>query len=308
LHKVNARSKVFSHLFLSLKELTMTSTLITGGNTGIGFETARALAAEGHDLIITSRSLAAAQNAAKRIRSEVPAAVLHPLQLDLSDFVSVREFAAEAAAIFPQLDIALFNAGVMTPPYTQTGDGFELQFQANYLGHFQLYQLLRGALLANGGKVISVSSLASERSECTTLADFENLARVVEADYDGIISYRASKLAQVNFTVELDRREGAQGLRSYAIHPGIVNTDLFYRDRSQALKTLARPFVWLGYKTGRILTPEQGAATSIYLATNDVLPSGAYWADEAVRPMNPVAQDEVLGRDLWAWSESLLPV
>ena len=110
------------------------------------------------------------------------------------------------------------------------------------------------------------------------------------------------------FTVELNRRQATQGLTSYAIHPGIVNTDLFYRGRSQALKTLARPFVWLGYKTGRILTPEQGAATSIYLAANDVQPSGAYWADETVRPMNPVAQDEALGRDLWAWSESLLPV
>lgn len=286
----------------------MTATLITGGNTGIGFETARALAAEGHDLIITSRSLASAQNAAKRIQAEAPDAAVHPLQLDLSDFVSVRAFAAEALAIFPQLDIAIFNAGVMTPPYTRTGDGFELQFQTNYLGHFQLYQLLRSALLANGGKVISVSSLASERSECSTLADFQNLAQVFEADYDAMTSYRASKLAQVIFTVELDRREAAQGLMSYAIHPGIVNTDLFYHGRSQAFKTLARPFVWLGYKSGRILTPEQGAATSIYLAANDVEPSGKYWADKAVRPMNPVAQDEALGRELWAWSKSLLPV
>ena len=286
----------------------MTSTLITGGNTGIGYETARALAAQDHDLIITSRSLAAAKEATKRIQAETPAAVIHPLQLDLSDFVSVRDFAAKALAIFPILDVALFNAGVMTPPYSMTGDGFELQFQANYLGHFQLYKLLRDALLAGGGKVISVSSLASERSECVTLADFQVLARVAEADYDGMSSYRASKLAQVIFTVELDRREAVQGLTSYAIHPGIVNTELFYRGRSEALKTIARPFVWLGYRSGRILTPEQGAATSIYLAANDVEPSGAYWADEAVRPMNPAAQDEVLARDLWAWSESLLPV
>ena len=286
----------------------MTSTLITGGNTGIGFESARALAAKGHDLIITSRSLVAAQNAAERIQAETPSAAVHPLQLDLSDFTSVRDFADEALAIMPELDVALFNAGVMAPPYSMTADSFELQFQANYLGHFQLYHLLRSALLTNGGKVINVSSLASERSECVTLSDFQDLARVTEADYDGMISYRASKLAQVIFTVELDRREAAQGLTSYAVHPGIVNTELFYRGRSDAMKTLARPFVWLGYKSGRILTPEQGAATSIMLAANDVQPSGAYWAEETVRPMNPVAQDEALGRDLWAWSESLLPV
>ena len=285
----------------------MTATLITGGNTGIGFEAARALAAKGHDLIITSRSSAAAAAAAERIKAESPAAVVHPLQLDLSVFTDVRDFAAKALAIFPNLDVALFNAGVMTPPYAKTGDGFELQFQANYLGHFQLYQLLRRALLSGGGKVINVSSLASERSQCDTLADFQALARVAEADYDGMTSYRASKLAQVIFTVELDRREAAQGLMSYAIHPGIVNTELFYRGRSEVLKAAARPFVWLGYKSGRILTPEQGAATSIYLAANDVQPSGMYWAAEAVRPMNPIAQDEALGRDLWDWSASLLP-
>ncbi len=285
----------------------MTTTLITGGNTGIGFETARALAAEGQALIITSRSMAAAENAAERIKAETPGAVVHPLQLDLSSFTNVSAFAAEALAIFPTLDVALFNAGVMTPPYMLTGDGFELQFQANYLGHFQLYMLLREALLDGGGKVINVSSLASERCECRTLADFQALARVAEAAYDGMTSYRASKLAQVVFTVELARREAAQGLTSYAVHPGIVNTELFYRGRSEAFKSVVRPFVWLGYKSGRILTPQQGAATSIALAANDMQPNGAYWADEAVRPMNPAAQDEALGRDLWAWSASLLP-
>ena len=285
----------------------MTSTLITGGNTGIGFETARALAAEGHDLIITSRSAAAAEEAARQIRSEHPTAVVHPLPLDLSDFATVRSFAAQVLAIFPQLDVALFNAGVMAPPYTQTGDGFELQFQANYLGHFQLYQLLREALLAGGGKVINVSSASSEHSECDSLSDFQALARVAEAAYDGLTSYRASKLAQVLFTVALDRREGAQGLASYALHPGIVNSDLFYRGRSDFFKTLARPFVWLGYKSGRILTPAQGAATSVYLAANEVRPSGEYWADKALRPMNPIARDVALGRDFWEWSMSLLP-
>ena len=94
----------------------MTSTLITGGNTGIGFESARALAAKGHDLIITSRSLEAAQNAAKRIQAETPAAGVHPLQHDLSDYVSVHDFADEALAIKPELDVALFNAGVMATP------------------------------------------------------------------------------------------------------------------------------------------------------------------------------------------------
>ena len=214
----------------------MTRTLITGGNTGIGFETARALAMQGHELIITSRSLASATTAVARIRQEVPTAVIQPLALDLNDFDSVRAFGANALEIFPSLDVALFNAGVMVPPYGQTVDGFETQFQANYLGHFYLYLLLRDALRAAGGKVINVSSLASERSEADSLAAFQDLARVFEAAYEPMTSYRASKLAQVLFTVELDRREAQHGLRSYAIHPGIVNTELFYRNRSEVFK------------------------------------------------------------------------
>ena len=121
----------------------MTTTLITGANSGLGFETARALAVRGHDLIITSRSLASAQEAAQRIRAETKTAVVHPLVLDLNSFAAIRDFAARSTAIFPVLDVALFNAGVMIPPYALTGDGFETQFQANYLGHFALYQLLR---------------------------------------------------------------------------------------------------------------------------------------------------------------------
>lgn len=285
----------------------MTTTLITGGNTGIGYETALALAKDQHELILTSRSLTSATAAAARIKQEVATAVVQPLALDLNDFSNIHAFAQRAIEMFPALDIAIFNAGIMAPPYALSADGYEVQFQANYLGHFYLYLLLREALLAGGGKVINVSSMASERSEASTLADFQRLAQVSEAAYDGMTSYRASKLAQVLFTVELARRDGDHGLRSYAVHPGIVNTELFYRDRSELFKQLMRPFVWLGYQSGFILRPEDGAATSIYLAQNDVEPSGAYWADESQREMNPIARDKALAASLWEWSQEIVP-
>jgi NAD(P)-dependent dehydrogenase (short-subunit alcohol dehydrogenase family) len=285
----------------------MTTTLITGANSGIGFETARALASHGHGLIITSRSLDSAQQAAQRIREETGTAVVHPLALDLNSFASIRDFAQQATAVFPVLDVALFNAGVMIPPYALTGDGFETQFQANYLGHFALYQLLRPSLLAAAApKVISVSSLSSERGTCDTVDCFAALARVNEADYEPMASYRESKLAQILFTVALDRRDGPHGLRSYAVHPGVVNTDLFYRGRSSLFKAVARPLAWLGTVTGRLKTAAQGAETSVYLAANDILPSGEYWADEAVRPMNPIARDESLAHGLWVWSDTIV--
>ena len=283
----------------------MTTTLITGANGGLGFETARALAVRGHELIITSRSLASAQEAAQRIRAETKTAVVHPFALDLNSFAAIRDFARQATTVFPTLDVALFNAGVMIPPYGLTGDGFETQFQANYLGHFALYQLLRESLLAAAApKVISVSSLSSERGTCDTADCFATMAQVSEAKYEAMTSYRESKLAQVLFTVELDRRDGPRGLRSYAVHPGVVNTGLFYSGRSGLFKAVARPVAWLGTVTGRLKTSAQGAVTSVYLAANDVLPSGEYWADEAVRDMNPIARDESLRHDFWEWSET----
>ena len=130
------------------------------------------------------------------------------------------------------------------------------------------------------------------------------MAQVSEADYEAMASYRESKLAQVLFTVELDRRDGPRGLRSYAVHPGVVNTDLFYRGRSSLFKAVARPVAWLGTVTGRLKTAAQGAETSVYLAANDVLPGGEYWADGAVRAMNPIGRDEPLGHDFWEWSET----
>lgn len=278
--------------------------LITGSNTGMGFETALALARAGHTVLVTSRTQADAETACRAIAQETPNARLLALQLDLASFASVDAFASQVSALVDTLDTAIFNAGIMTPPYRLTEDGFESQFQVNYLGHFYLFQRLFPTI-ARGAqkKIINISSLSSEKGACRSVADFAAIARVDEANYQAMTSYRESKLAQVLFTVALADRYGEQGFKSYAVHPGVVNTNLFYRRGPALYKRLMQPLAKLGYLTGRLKTPAQGAETAIYLAENDIEPSGEYWADKAVRAMNPIARDIALANDLWAWSE-----
>jgi NAD(P)-dependent dehydrogenase (short-subunit alcohol dehydrogenase family) len=186
-----------------------------------------------------------------------------------------------------------------------THDGFESQFQANYLDHFYLFQLLLELILKSAPrKVISISSSSSEKGTCDLITQNETVARVTAAAYDAMKSYRESKLARVLFTVEAARRCATEGVWSYAVNPGVVNTDLFYRNNSDFYKRIMQPLARLGYRTGRIKTPAQGADTAIYLATTDVPENGAYWADKQLRPMNPIAQNAAF----WDWSTGLTPV
>ncbi len=278
--------------------------LITGSNSGMGFETALTLARGGNNVLVTSRTYANAEAACQAIGEQAPAARCRPFQLDLASFASVNAFAESVQGAVGTLDVAIFNAGIMTPPYALTEDGFESQFQVNYLGHFLLFQRLFDLIArSDQKKVISISSLSSEKGACDSVDAFAAIARVDSAAYHAMTSYRESKLAQVLFTVALADRYGDIGLKSYAVHPGIVNTNLFYRHGPGLYKQLARPLAKLGYMTGRLKTPAQGAETAIYLAENDVTPNGAYWADKAVRTINPIASDADLVRDFWTWSE-----
>jgi len=282
-------------------------TLITGSNSGMGYETAVSLAKQNHTIILTSRQLASAQAARGTLLQAVPDAEIIPLQLDLNSFKSIEKFANNVHQQIDVLDNLIFNAGIMNPPYARTEDGFESQFQANYLGHFYLFHLLLDLMRPSEvKKVISISSLSSEKGTCDTIDEFASMAQVDEADYEAMTSYRESKLAQVLFTVELAQRFGAEGFKSYAIHPGVVNTNLFYRDHSAFYKTVMKPFVGVGYLVGFLKTPEQGAETAVYLATHDVDENGQYWADNKIRPMNPIADNKQVAHDFWEWSNMLV--
>ncbi len=195
--------------------------VITGANSGIGYEAALALAGKGARVIMAVRSAERGQAAAERIRAAHPHATVEVSALDLADLSSVRRFAEGFLARDEALPLLLNNAGVMAIPYKRTVDGFEMQFGTNHLGHFALTGLLLPALLrAPGARIVNVSSGAHMGG---TIA-FDNLDG--SKGYQRWAAYAQSKLANLLFAYELQRRLSATGVISLACHPGYADTNL----------------------------------------------------------------------------------
>jgi len=203
--------------------------VITGANTGLGFETARVLAARGAQVVLACRDLGQAKEAAVRILSGSPAAAevvpadLHAVRLDLASLASVREAAEEIAAAYGPVDLLINNAGVMMTPFRRTADGFELQLGVNHLGHFALTGLLLGRMLGReGSRVVTVSSNGHKSGRI----DFDDLQS--QRRYRRMAAYYQSKLANLMFTYELQRRLAAAQAQTQALaaHPGKARTKL----------------------------------------------------------------------------------
>ena len=194
--------------------------LITGANSGLGLETARALAAKGARVVMACRSQAKAETAVQALAEEAMGELI-PLELDLADLASVRRGTSEVAERWGDLDLLINNAGVMAPPRQCSAQGFELQFAVNHLGHFALTQQVM-PLLRPGARVVHVSSGASYFGRIA----FDDLQG--EQRYDAWAAYAQSKLANVMTALELQRRLEAQGAKvlSIAAHPGLARTNL----------------------------------------------------------------------------------
>lgn len=268
----------------------MTTYLITGGNTGIGLTTAIDLARGGGRVYIACRSAAAGEAAVTRIKSDSGTAEVRLLPLDLASLASVRACAAEFLARDEPLHVLVNNAGVGGQRGI-TADGFEQHFGVNHLGHFALTQLLLPRLITSGpgARIVNVSSEAHYNAAGV---DFAAVRRRT-ATFAGMREYAVSKLCNVLFTQELARRLAGQGVHSYALHPGVVASDIWRR-----VPRLARPFI-----TRRMLTVEQGAVTSVYCATSPAVgnDNGLYYDKCAAREPSPVATPE-LGELLWKHS------
>jgi len=197
--------------------------VITGATSGLGLETARVLAQHGATVILAGRDEAKTSAAIDVILASRPSAVVEPAGLDLTSLESVRAAAAGLTARFPKLDLLINNAGVMMPPYSLTKDGFELQFGTNHLGHFALTGLLMNSLLAApGSRVVTVSS-NGHRAGRMNFADLQSAKH-----YQKPAAYGRSKLANLMFTYELQRRLAAAHAQTIALaaHPGTARTDL----------------------------------------------------------------------------------
>ncbi|MBL8543583.1 MAG: SDR family NAD(P)-dependent oxidoreductase [Hyphomonadaceae bacterium] len=284
--------------------------IVTGGYSGLGLETTRALAEAGAIVVVPARTLDKAQKALAGIANVEQAA------LDLADPRSIDAFASGFLSRTKKLDILINNAAIMASPLMRDARGYEAQFATNHLGHFQLTARLWPALKAGGGaRVVSLSSIGHRISPPDL--DDPNFERT---EYNKWVAYGRAKSANALFAIGLDKRGQQHGVRAFAVHPGGIMTDL-QRYMPEEEK---RAMGWIdehGNVNERFKTPSQGAATSVWCATNAQLDGkgGVYCEDcdiavavpaddKGFSGVRPWAIDQALADKLWALSERMTGV
>jgi NAD(P)-dependent dehydrogenase (short-subunit alcohol dehydrogenase family) len=291
-----------------IPDLTGRQALVTGVTSGLGENTVLELARKGARVVMAARSETKLRATIDDIQGSLPNAELVPLLVDLADLSSVRRAAEEAAALGP-IDILVNNAGVMATPFRRTVDGFELQFGTNHLGHFALTGLLFPQLAkAEAARVVTVASQAHRIARTVPLEDPRNDRR----RYRKWGAYAESKLANLLFAFELDRRARAAGtsVSSMAAHPGYAATALFSGLNLDGTKPDGAIVVGATRLLGQ--PSEMGAQPSLMAATMPGLPGGSYVGPNGFAEMrggptlvkaSRTARDEALARSLWQVSE-----
>jgi NAD(P)-dependent dehydrogenase (short-subunit alcohol dehydrogenase family) len=260
-------------------DLAGTTAVVTGASGGLGAETARALASKGCAITLAARDLEKAAAVAGSIRRAHPDATVEVAALELAEPVSVRRFVQAWSADHDALNLLILNAGVMACPLTRTANGLELHFATNHLGHFQLTTGLVDALRAGApARVVSVSSGGHLLSPVV----FDDI-HYDEREYDPWTAYGQSKTANVLFAVELDRRYRGEGVRAYAVHPGMIATDL---SRHLTPESIAEIVAMVEGQGESYKSVEAGAATTVWAATAPELDGqgGVYLADCRIAP------------------------
>jgi NAD(P)-dependent dehydrogenase (short-subunit alcohol dehydrogenase family) len=298
---------------LSGIDLSGQVSVVTGASGGLGFETARALAARGARVVLASRDAAKNTAAADRIREATgrPDAA-DEVVLELGDLGSARAAAETIAGRYPALHSVIANAGVMAVPQGTTADGFETHFGVNHLGHFAFVTGLLPSLVAGApSRVVMLSSVGHRWSDVDL--DDPNLQK---SQYRKFRAYGASKTANVLFALELDARYRDQGVRAFAVHPGGIHTELGrYMSDAEREKLHTRAAEATGRATSWKTVP-QGAATSVWAAESPELDGlgGLYLEDcsiaevdaaEAYRGVASFATDPDHAAALWELSERL---
>ena len=279
--------------------------IVTGANTGLGFETALVLAKKEMKVIMACKSLKRAENAKRRILREEPEADLEIMIVDLRSLSSIRKFVKSFLPRYNQLDILVNNAGIMIPPYSKTEDGFESQMGVNYFGHFLLTGLLFDTLTKTpGSRIISLASNAHKKG----YINFDNLNW--EKNYSPMAAYRQSKLACLMFAYELQRRLENEGYPtiSVAAHPGLSVTDI--------LRKVPKWLLYISQPITNLFThsPANGALPVLYAALGQDVKGGEYFGPQGKNEWTgkpgkvrstPLSHDKEIARQLWEVSEKL---
>ncbi|MFY7069681.1 SDR family NAD(P)-dependent oxidoreductase [Nocardiopsis changdeensis] len=277
--------------------------VVTGANTGLGYETARALAGRGASVVLAVRDTGKGERAAARMGGDVTVQ-----ELDLASLDSVRAAAAELRSRLDRLDLLINNAGVMYTPKRTTADGFEMQFGTNHLGHFALTGLLLDLMLpVPGSRVVTVSSTGHRIRAAVHFDDLH-----WERSYSRVAAYGQSKLANLMFTYELQRRLAARGTTvAVAAHPGLSDTELT-RNAPAALRL---PVTWMAPLITQ--TPAMGALPTLRAATDPGVLGGQYYGPGGRTEVkghprlvasSPESYEVAVQQRLWAVSEDLTGV
>jgi NAD(P)-dependent dehydrogenase (short-subunit alcohol dehydrogenase family) len=291
--------------------------LITGANSGIGYHAALKLARKGAHVVLACRDQKRGEAALSRLDTDAPSAHTELVIFDLASLASIRAFAEKELALHRPLHILINNAGVMAPPKRlETADGFELQFGTNVLGHFALTSLLMPALNQAAAesperpRIVTIASIAHKRGQL----NFDDLQST--KSYSPMRAYQQSKLADLMFSFELDRRLRAANspIMSIAGHPGVANTNLFQVGEHSAFEKTIRNLV--GHAIGIILNSDaEGALPTLYAATAPDAKNGGYYGPQGFQEMRgdhvgpakvaPQALDTTATARLWKVCEDL---
>ena len=283
-------------------ELSGKTAIVTGSNTGIGFETALDLYQKGAKVFVACRNKEKGLDAIQRMKAISGGGELVYGHLDLSNLSSVEEFADKVIDTESSLDLLINNAGIMIPPSSKTVDGFELQFGVNFLGHFaltgHLFHLLESTA---GSRVVTLSSIAHRGAAI----DFDNFS--LEKPYNNWREYGQSKLADLIFTLEFEKRLRSKGyqLMSLASHPGFSKTDLQKYMEKDMLNSL------------ELMTAKDGAQPTLAACLRPDAKGGQYWGPDgpneqkgkpALAKIDSAALDEKLNAKLWDWAKKTTQV
>ncbi len=297
----------------SMPDLTGKITVVTGANSGLGYETARALVQKGAQVVIASRDTTKGQEAVSKLQSERPKGSVMFMQLDLANLALVRSFSEAFAKQFKALDLLINNAGVMHLPYRETMDGFEMQFGTNHLGHFALTGLLLPVLLKTPtARVVTVSSSLHRSGHI----NFDDLN--AKSNYNEYKAYSQSKLANLLFTYELERKLKAHGSDTIAVaaHPGYSATNLQFGAARMTGSILRERMMQIA----NIIIAQSaamGALPTLYAATSPTLQGGEYIGPKGFQELrgyptivksNAESNDLSVAARLWTISEQLTGV
>jgi len=307
-------------MYTATKRMDGKTVVVTGGNGGIGYETAKDLARRGAKVVLACRSKERGSKAVKDIIKASGNKQIELMELDLSSFQSVRDFAKEASRTLEKIDILVNNAGV--PPQegiSFSKDKYDLVLQTNHFSHFLLTHLLKDLLSkSDSPRIVNVGSAAQRKigppSDPPGTIDYATIKQ--NQAYQVEYTYGASKFMNSLFTQEIARRWGGEGFKSYSLHPGVVRTEIFNKTQMPPwfvkLNPVLQKFV-LGLTVVLVFifgkSPVQGAQTSVFCCLEDGLKNGEYYADCRLSPWyvrSPAMYNAEMAEKLWDFSNDIV--